>query len=95
MCQLPSSPYLETETEIAMPLYIKSASEIAAEENADKLEAMEKARLKRFVDGLNSLTSLGISDDRDRLSTKAEYAKHAEAELRKLMRTTATADPGE
>jgi hypothetical protein len=68
-----------------LPLYIKSSQEIAEEKYADRIAAAERKRLKAFEDGLNSLESLGITDDRERLSSKAEYHKHAEKELRRLM----------
>jgi len=63
---------------------MRSSAEIAADKNADKLEAMNKRRLQAFEDGLESLDSF----DMERVEADvplSKYRSDAQDDLKKLM----------
>ena len=58
--------------------------ELAAQKNADRIEAKRQKRLQDFESGLNQLTRLDI-DRIDKPITKDQYESDCYADLRQVM----------
>jgi hypothetical protein len=75
---------------------MRSSAEIAAEKNAEKIEALEKRRHDAFVNGLEALDSFDLERIEKDIS-RAQYESDSRAELTKIMakgHVIARAKPG-
>lgn len=64
---------------------MRSSAEIAREEKEAEIRRLHERRFRAFVQGLESLDTLGVSDDLDRMASKEEYVQNCQDELRQLL----------